>query len=513
MKATRAALLLAGALSLLAACGDESSSAEPVVRGRFAGCNVLVISLDTCRSDALTMLGGPAGASEHLDAFASEGVLFDHARAAAPHTAPSHMSLFTSLLPSVHGVQNVQHGVHPETGKRKPLIESVPADIPTLAEVLAGHGYRCVGLTDGGNLNPPHGFDRGFEHYTAELIGAEAQFADASHWLSELRADAPPWFLFVHTYEIHSPYVSPRQYVERWAPSDYEGPLREAVDGLLGKSFREKFGAMRSVFWKDVDAFGDDEARYLRGLYAAGVDYTDDALSSFLAQLHDSGTLDDTIVVVLSDHGEEFAEHGRWQHEQLYEECLRVPLVFRLPGAAGAGTRIATPVSLIDVMPTLLELLDVERDDLPGKRVLPMQGRSLARSLLTGAEPAARPIVSELRTDRTFPDGAPGPLHEWKVAILHEGHKLLADEYAEQQGSDGVRAFDLSRDPDERGDGRSAPKPVLDGLLELRARFHKEVSLSASLAGVDAAAELDCEQLRQLVELGYVDASALEGCD
>lgn len=502
------------AVCLAAGCGEDApASREPVIEGRYAGHNVLVISLDTCRRDALSLYGAPDDSSAHLASFARDAVVFEHARAPAPHTAPSHMSLFTSLLPSVHGVQNVQHGVHPETGKRRPLIESVPQDVPTLAEVLSARGYRCIGLTDGGNLNPPHGFDRGFEHYTADLIGAEAQFADAARWIGELRAGDAPWFLFVHTYEMHAPYVSPPEYVARWAPDDYEGPLRQAVDALQGKSFREAFGAMRSVFWKDVDGFGADEVRYLRGLYAAGVQYTDDMAASFLDLLRGSETFDDTLVVVLSDHGEEFAEHGRWQHEQLYEECLRVPLIVRLPGGAGGGTRIPTPVSLMDVMPTLLELLGVERDGLPGKRFLPMQGRSLARALVTGQAPEARPVFSELRSDRTFPDGARGPLREWKVAVVHQSQKIIVDEYARQAGRDDVRAFDLSADPDELQPDVLVDDAVRGALLEFHARFHRELELASRLEGVDAASELDCDQLRQLVELGYVDASALGDCD
>ncbi len=496
----RGALVL---IAVLAACGGDSgdAGADQPPRAPFPGANLLVISLDTLRSDALSVYGGPASISPNLQRFAEQSVVFEHARAQAPQTAPSHMSIFTSLLPSMHGVQNVQHS------GGGPLIQAVPDAVPTLAEVLSAAGYACVGLTDGGNLNKAHGFPRGFDEYTVDLSGAEAQVLDGLTHVDGLQAGGRPWFLFWHTYEIHAPYVSPREYMERWAPAEYEGPMAGRVDKLEGLEFRQRFAAMRTLFWADKETFGWPESAYLHALYKAGVQYTDEQMGLLLDGLEQRGVFDDTVVVVLADHGEEFFEHGQWQHDQVYEECLRVPLMVRLPGGVGGGTRIATPVPLLDVMPTALALLGVDTETLELPGPLRMQGRSLVPSLLEGKEPEARPIVSEYRADR---EG--GPLYDWQVAIHNEGLKYIVDEH---RSRDGERQFlyDLRADPDERTNLGSDQPDAVARFRKLREHFHGELEAFANLERLDAGETLDCEQLRALVELGYIGADVLDDCD
>ncbi len=506
-------------LTTLVGCGDTTSE-----RTTFEDANLIIISLDTLRADGLSGAGGPAGISPVLDAFAREAVVFEHARAPAPHTAPSHMSLFTSLYPSVHGVQNVAHVLDPDTGKRQAIIYPLPERFPTLAELLQDRGFTTIGLTDGGNVNPAHGFPRGFDAYTKGLSGVADQLADAEQWLgnrvrplgangetaqlaedvSGIAFDGTPagrFFLFWHTYEIHAPYVPPQEYVDEWAPADYTGPMRDVVDELAGLTFREKWGRMKLQFWKERDSFGDEEAEYLRGLYHGGIEYTDTVIERLFDKLRDEGLLDNSIIVLLSDHGEEFNEHGRWQHEQLYEECLRVPLMIRLPGGLNGGTRIRTAVSLMDVMPTVLDLLGIDERGVDG---LAMQGRSLARSVLEGAEPEPLPVVSELRSDR------PGnPQHDWMVAHYHEGMKFLYDQYRGRRVDGEVvydrYLYDLGADPGERtnladADGASR----VDSFLELHQLWHYEVQIATE--GVEAViGEVDRDMWEQLRRLGYVE--------
>ena len=495
-RSCKAALL--AALLMAPACSEPST---PPVSGPAVGRNLIILSLDTLRSDALAPYGGPAALSPNLTRFAEESIVFTHARAQAPQTAPSHMSLFTSMLPSVHGVQNVQHG------GGGPLIEPVPMSIPTLAEVLTAAGYRSIGLTDGGNLNKAHGFPRGFEEYTVDLSGAEAQVADGLSWLEELSGLGAPYFLFWHTYEVHAPYVSPREYMDRWESAGYEGPMSGRVDQLIDMNFRQRFSAMRSLFWVGKEDFGWRESAYLHSLYKAGVQFADAQVGLLLDGMKQLGVFENSIVIVLSDHGEEFFEHGEWQHDQVFEECLRVPLMVHMPGGVGGGTRINTPVALMDVMPTVLDLMGIDPSDLNLGSSPHMQGVSLASSVVTGAEPDSRPIVSEYRADR------PGsPLYDWQVAIYNEGLKYIVDEHRSRDGEK-QSLFDLRRDPGEQSNLAGSAPEVVQRFRKLRTRFHEDVEALGNLDRLVTGQSLDCDELKQLVELGYLDGSVLKDCE
>ncbi|GJM20779.1 MAG: sulfatase [Planctomycetota bacterium] len=502
------------------ACGDPAPGSGDTDPGAGSDAGtldlarrpVVLISLDTCRADALSSQGGTHSVSPVLDAFAAESIVFEHARAQTPHTASSHMSLFTSQYASRHRVQNVQHGKDPATGRQRPLIEAVPEALPTLAEVLQAAGYRTVGLTDGGNLNRAHGFPRGFDEYTTELSGVEAQVADGLEWLDTLTAapadggQAPPWFLFWHTYEIHAPYVSPADYLEEWVGDDYQGPLRKVVADIAPLDFKGRFGAMRTTFWADKANYGADEAAYMRELYDAGVNYTDDHLATLFAAMRERGVFDEAIVILLSDHGEEFAEHGKWQHDQLYEEELRVPLMIRLPGGRNGGTRISTPVALIDVMPSLLQMLEVDISKVLPDKLDRMQGESLVSALLEAREPRPRPIYSEVRNDRKG-----GPLFDWQIAIHHNGLKFIIDEYRGRPGdTSGWRAhqlYDLAADPDERHDlvKKDENDPRIARFMELRDRYKLDIEALATLEALDSGGEISEAMMLQLCELGYLD--------
>jgi len=329
----------------------------------------------------------------------------------------------------------------------------------------------------------------------------KAQVADGLEHLASLRQGADPFFLFWHTYEIHAPYVSPDAYMERWTDDAYDGQLREVLAGLEGLEFQQRFGAMRTTFWANKAEFGKEEAAFLHELYRAGVDYTDDELGALLDALDTPEARADTIVVILADHGEEFADHGKWQHDQVFEECLRVPLMVRLPGGVGAGTRIMTPVALIDVMPTLLELLQVDRDGLPDRTAAPMQGLALTSSLLRGAEPENRPIYSEYRADR-----AGGPLYDWEIAVYFNDYKLIYDEHRSnrEKGVERRKLFNLKDDPRERTRLETARPRVLQALTDRRDEYHKQLTLFQRLVGEGRSEEMDEATMIQLKELGYL---------
>ncbi len=472
----------------------------------FADANLIIVSLDTLRADALSLYGGPEGVSPVLAQLAAESIVFEQARTQSPHTAPSHMSLFTSLYPSVHGVQNMSAG-----GDKPLMVRGVDEQTPMLAEVLAEQGLATRALADGGQIQKLLGFHRGFDMFASRSAGVEVKVAQGVRWIEQLASADERFFLFWHTYEPHAPYIPPAEFIERWAPADYDGPVRAVVEGLAPLSFDERMARVGSEFWGRVKDFGDEEARYLRGLYHGGVSYTDRELGVLLGALRAHGLLDSSILVVLSDHGEEFLEHGKFQHKQLYEECLRVPLLIRLPGAFGAGRRVATPVALIDVMPTVLELLGVDEGQ---RAALRMQGASHAEALLAGREPEGRPITSEHRWDE------PGRarVSDWPVAHHYRGLKFIHD----GRGSDRGRAvveqlFDLAADPAELSDmlagvglaGDGGAQDQLAGFRRIHALWRDQVDRRAP-GGATVEAELSDEMREQLLQLGYIDGADAE---
>jgi arylsulfatase A-like enzyme len=472
----------------------------------LSAANLVLISVDTLRADATQMLGGPAGITPAMAQFASRGVLFVNARATAPQTAPSHMSMFTGTYPSVHGVENVGHGTGPD-GEEQLQTVALPADIPTLAEILTAAGLRSVGRTEGGNLLPAHGFARGFESYSFDLVGVDRQVTLGLETLRTLLApDAVRFFLFWHTYQCHAPYVPPQPYIERWAPADYAGVMKARIEELGTKSFKERFQSMKTLFWKGREDFGTEEARYLHGLYRGGVSYTDDQLARLFAGMEEQGVFDTSVVVLVSDHGEAFLEHGHWQHEDVHEECLRVPLAIRFPGDWQAGRRIETPVGLVDLQPLLLDLLGIDASalQLPG-RVRHGARQLLAEDLLAGREPRPQPVISEYYATLA------GNLDK-QVAIHANGMKLIYDEVRGERLPDGSAQqlrflFDLHADPGETRNLAPQGGAVLKSFLGYYEALRTLRRVEQSAAGPGAAAELPPEQREQLEGLGYIDAS------
>jgi arylsulfatase A-like enzyme len=368
--------------------------------------HLVIVSLDTLRADHLGAYGYRKPTSPVFDALATTGVLFERAVAQGPATLPSHGALLTGLYPSAYGDSPVPFGP--------------PPGVPTLAEILKAHGFATWGFVDGGYLARSFGLGRGFDHYEDRRTGLSNILVRLDRWL-DIHGDAPRIFLFVHCYNIHTPYNP---------PSD--------ARRLLGAGpWRGKF----SVGAADLDVIermrpkptASDIAPIV-GLYDAGIRATDDLLTRLLAILARHHLREDTAIVILSDHGEEFLEHGRTQHKQLYfAPNLHVPLLFLLPGQK--PLRIGTTVELIDVMPTALELLGLP--PYPGA-----MGRSLV-GLMRGSTDEEGSAYSEgtvwnatlrtLITDRfqLFYDVAKGDAHLYDVAQDPDAHRDLAPTHPE----------------------------------------------------------------------------------
>ena len=454
---TRAAAL---ALCLLAACGAGSEGDRPSTPSGDARPNLLLISIDTLRPDRLGCYGHDRPTSPTLDRLAAEGLLFEDVTAASPWTLPSHASMLTGLYPSHHGVK--QHTL------------KLPESIPSLAEVLSDAGYQTLAVVNSHNVSERYGLSRGFDRF--QYVGETADDGQipnmgpvvlkaAERMLS--KRDGRPFFLFLHLYDVHTDFVVRPPYRRQFV-RPYEG----ARDGSTGQlvEIRRRGGSL-----------SEEDVRFLFDLYDAEIRQLDDLLGVFFGKLYAEGLFESTVIAVTSDHGEEFFEHGSVLHGRTYyQEIVAIPWLLRVPGLAPelAGRRIAAPVHLVDVAPTLLGLVGVRPER-------PMDGIDLSALVLGGdQELPDRLLFSEGDHLNSEPD--------IRRMVRTPRYKLLYDRLTER-----AELFDLERDPLELEDRLGAEPELGRTMLERLEAF------MAGEAEADTIEAPDAETLRQLEQLGY----------
>ncbi len=403
--------------------------------------NVILISIDTLRADRLAAYGAYRRAMPQIDAFARDAAVFTDAWSVWPETSGSHMSIFSSRFPSEHRVTS--------------FITAPSAGIELLAERLRREGYLTRAYTEDGGVWAHAGFARGFSAYaerrSADFVyrgEVDAVFADGTRWV-ENHADRT-FFLFLHTYQVHGPYSPPESY----------RALFKDVPG------REPPGP------RDVALAYDQEARY-----------ADDHIGPFLGKLAQLGLSDRTIVIITSDHGEEFGEHGGMGHGRtLHQEVLRVPLVIAAPGLL-APAEVTAPVSLIDVAPTVLDLLGLEPTR--GHRGVSLVSRARAAAAGTAPSPdeMTRPIFGEVdRMDRTA-------VKQLSVRRNHEAAII-------DLTTNTTRCYAPS---DRAENAPTVSCPELQELIEL----HRQASVPIENAPTNHRA--DPELIEKMRALGYLD--------
>lgn len=426
------------ALSLLAAAGVAAGVGGLVARSRATRRpNVVVILVDTLRADHLPTHGYARATAPFVDSLARAGVVFENAWSTSSWTAPATASLFTSLYPQDHGVV---HSLDREAADGRRLVDRIPGDVETLAEMFRAAGYRTLGVSDNAHVSRETGFDQGFDEFES---GTGATAERLHKWVRDRRERLArgPYFLYVHYVEPHEPYL-PR---EPWH-ADF------ARDGRAHPTHA-----------KFVDAY-DSEIR---------------SLDDGLARLYRAcGWAEDTVVIVTSDHGEEFGDHGRGGHAHtLYDEVLRVPLIVHgVPGAV--ARRVDEPVSLVDVLPTLRELLGGPADPRA-------EGVSLLPLLRGGTTGFDRPLFAHLvqfETGRVWDASIEGG---WKRLRLSDGTSHL---------------FDLDGDPREIHDLAEA-LPSVAAALDRRDRA---VAARRPEAPVPVETLVSRETAESLRALGYV---------
>jgi len=446
-------------LSVLAGCNSPSDQPQKAKTGRPSARpqrmeKVVLISIDTMRADALGFYPRELNwkTTPHLDHFATENVTFTHATAQSATTAPSHKSIFYSVYPSVH----------------KTTIRSMPKEkLKSPMQILREKGFKTVAFTGGGQVSKTFGFDIGFDSYW-EATGVKKYrvsklLKQATDWLNE-NYDKK-FFLFLHTFEMHCPYDPPEKYFKKWS-------LPYDTDKILIGRCEPKYYIRRRLT--------SENNLFLRSLYAAEANYVDDFMKHLLNRLKELGIYDQTLIIFLSDHGESLGERFYVGHNQLYNIQLHTPMILHIPGIG--AKRIESPVELIDVMPTIFEIVGVKRTSFP------FQGINLMPLIQDDKRIENRVLISE-ETGRVR-------VRKDDMALHFSERTKISDEL-----------YDLKQDPSELVNLASKNPSLVQKLKQIyRKAIRESRSLSDQfvLEGASSKPVISPEMQEELKALGYV---------
>lgn len=493
-------------LMLPAALSRHAAASEPTVDCR--GCNVILVSIDTLRADSLGFMGSRRGVSPNMDRLARQGAWFPNAYSQSNITLPSHMSMLTSLYPWHHKVRTIYR-------------DRLDWGVPTLAKMLQKSGYTTVwAATASPMLDLEAGFGEGID------VAIHSRTWDRPlEWISRNRHQR--FFMFLHTRNVHSPYVPDQDSIAKFATPAEAGETisREELNELAIKELRahpekhvpaKKVESYRKVlgrsdpaertrglkaigaepfamlwhklFWDRFDTSREEDVRRLRLLYDIGVYDADRRIGALIRTLKESGLQGRTLLILTSDHGEAFGEHGQFEHSTLYQECLHVPLILLFPNGP-ADLRIPEVVQSVDIMPTILDAVALA----PPAR---MDGKSLL------------PLIHGQRSQCGYAVGAWGRRRVIRDC-RYTYHMRLSQEAG---GMSAGKLFDRSIDPTESRDIASENPDVAarlkSRLLELlrddpKARTTDEIAPSAV---PEAARErMTSLQLERLKIMGYLE--------
>lgn len=460
------ALLLVAAL--LGGCGGEALvdlSAGPI--------NVVLIGLDTVRADHLGCYGNVEVQTPNLDAFASESVLFENCSSTSSWTLPAFASLFTGRMPFDHGAVGGEY-------------RNLSADLPTMAEIFGEHGYATKAYVAVDWLAPPFGLHRGFDDLRTELSGATSgrhrrYQRDLLEFL--MRRPVEPHLLFAHYFDAHAPYEP---------PPPFEGMYYQ------GNRYRRDETSLRVIYDKERNRLQREPSQrygWLAGVtdiqwpikqYAADITHLDHAVGATLDSLRSSGLIERSIVIVVADHGEHLTEHDLYfTHRFPYQETLHVPLMIRLPGARQGGRRVSEEVSLVDLLPTLVELLQLKTQAV-------LEGESLAPLMAGAGGDRDRILFAEYGGNE---ENHVRAAWDEEFRLIHfsvEGERW--DELYERRKDREERVESADRFPGERRRLASA----------LAARFGPPDQILAKFPA-SSGEEPDPEALERLRALGYIE--------
>lgn len=453
--------ILIGLLAIAAACESTGGTVTAGPAATPRPPNLVLVSFDTTRPDALGAYGSTGGHTPTIDALAREGTVFENVVAPMGATFPSHASMLTGLNPRQHGVR-ANH-------------DRLPGSVSTLTERLADAGYDTAAFVSFGSMLSRGGLHQGFAVSSDEATGrstggirdGEEVTRMAVEWLARNRA--APFFLFLHYFEAHAPYRRTPYADQQLA--DYDGPLAGGADVKLFYSLGKK------------TPWTSENRRAMRVLYDGEVRELDRLVAPVLTALEERGLVNDTIVVLTADHGQALGENGVVGHGlSLQETVLRVPLIVRDPRATRAPERVLGRVGLVDLTPTLLELAGLPPMDA-------VDGRSLAGAL-RGEPLSDRLYYAEM--NEPLWDKDPTEIRRRDVAVYEGDLKAV-------HHRKGTRSYDLGDDP-------LAARPLSD-----EARSGRVAELEALAAGYHAKSADHSGRVRdpavadELRALGYLE--------
>lgn len=464
--------------------------------GPDAPRNVIFVLMDTLRSDHLEAYGYERETAPAIAQMAREGTRFSDAIAQGAWTKVSVPSMMSSTYPSSNGVWELFH--------------RLPASADTLAEVFRGAGYATWGASANGFSGRANNLHQGFEvlHERSSIDLPEghprSKTARALNdrflpWL-ETHRDVP-FFAFFHPIDPHSPYQPYRPYDTMWGREDGEAAY-EAWRDKVRELVEERRRNGRLPHAEDLEEVGLDPDEFNRltlDWYDGSIRGADVEMKRLFEKLDELGLSDDTLVVFVSDHGEEFFEHGGGFHEDnVYGELVNVPLILRWPGGIPAGLTVPETVEVLDLAPTLLQLMRLEvPESMQGESLLPLLGLGEGRW-------SSRPAISEWmrRTDQLARGGVDS------VSFIQDGYKLVHN--FGRPGAElpeGMPEYELyahADDPLDLHDIAASKPEVVVRLAEQLAGWRDWVTARKLPDDADAAAGLDAEELERLKSLGYL---------
>lgn len=506
MGPTRTAIAIAGLLTMLIGCSQPK---EPVSQ-----TNVLLITVDALRADSVSWAGSDFDTTPNLAALAADSVVFDQAITSFPGTTASMPSLMTGLFPNFEGIEEwnkfTYHGFNEFETPEESEQPAISDNLQMLAETLQSHGFRTFGFNTNPNLTQYRKFNQGFTDY--DDFGAYMKSARENRQhplegayppvdvvmakvLPAIRAlQAEPAFMWVHLMESHSPYLPPEPY-SRVSSRTFTSLSDLDINGALYHFLHRQWGAKPDqISHPSLEELGiskEELIDHLWGLYEGEIRFCDAELGGMIAAMDELGMLDNTLIIITADHGEEFFDHGFVTHHfesALAEELIRIPLLIRPPGGVEGGIRVGQVVRMVDLAPTILDYVGFP------EATATMDGVSL-RPLMTGDD--LEPLTAYYSTI----DYGIVRTERWKYRL---------EKNRGENGRPVERLYDIVADPMESKD-ISADHP--ETLAELRAdwvEFTKQLALRGGQAlpgssGDPSGAEVDEATKEQLDALGYLE--------
>jgi choline-sulfatase len=427
--------------------------------------NLIYIVIDTARQDAYRAFKSETRVqTPFFDAFVADSMIFPNAYTNAPWTKPSAATYLSGLYPATHGAQ------------RKKTVLS--RKVPLIQEHLQKQGFLTAGFIANGYLSKKFGFRRGWDtyrNYIRQGMRSDAQYVyqDALKWLATLKDQR--FFLFIQSIDPHVPYQAPSKFMKPYCDPKYRGRFKRFFDGYATEKFLK--GELKLT---------EKEKKRIVCLYDAEVSYHDEYFGRFLSSLQKRGLLENTLVVVSSDHGEELFEHGKLDHgHDLWEELMRTPLAIRYPRLFPASKKSDAVVGLVDFVPTVLQVLDVEA--MPN-----LEGASLLDAAYGKPVPPPGYAILERRDQQR--------------AVRVGRLKLI------ESLNGRTRLFDLATDPGEKKNlarsrplARRACEVYLGEGLEVRAKKNRLSSMGRKRDLTGPETTIGDELREQLKSLGYVE--------